>query len=128
MKILCVSHLIETRAFNARFYRRHDMVIPYHALFHFLLYSPIFAQAPESNEARLVQRLIDALAVYDYRTEVVPTLTGATVAAKSDMAIGCFLLAIDGPALPEVGGALVSGASLKAADFESIFSAVPANT
>ncbi len=31
-------------------------------------------------------------------------------------------------ALPEVGGALVGGASLKVADFESIFSAVPANT
>jgi triosephosphate isomerase len=31
-------------------------------------------------------------------------------------------------ALPEVGGALVGGASLKAADFESIFSAVPTNT
>jgi len=31
-------------------------------------------------------------------------------------------------ALPEVGGALVGGASLKAADFESIFSAAPANT
>ena len=31
-------------------------------------------------------------------------------------------------ALPEVGGALAGGASLKASDFESIFSAVPANT
>ncbi len=31
-------------------------------------------------------------------------------------------------ALPEVGGALVGGASLKVSDFTSIFSAVPANT
>ena len=82
--------------------RRCEMSIPYHTLFHFLLYSPIFAQAPESNEARLVQRLIDALAGYDYRTDVVPTLTGAKVAAESDMAIGCFLLAIDGPNEAEV--------------------------
>jgi triosephosphate isomerase len=29
-------------------------------------------------------------------------------------------------ALPDVGGALVGGASLKAADFEAIFRAVPA--
>ena len=78
------------------------MAVPYHALFHFLLYSPVFVRAPESNEARLVQRLIDALSEYDYRTDVVPTLAGATVAAVSDMAIGCFLLAIDGPDEPEV--------------------------
>ena len=31
----------------------------------------------------------------------------------------------DIPALPEVGGALVGGASLKAADFEAIIRAVP---
>jgi ornithine decarboxylase len=30
------------------------MSIPYHELFHFLLYSPIFAQSPQSNEARPV--------------------------------------------------------------------------
>ena len=78
------------------------MSIPYHELFHFLLYSPIFAQAPESNEARLVQRLLDTLTGYDYRTDVVPSLTGAKVAAESDMAIGCFLLAIDGPNEGEV--------------------------
>ncbi len=78
------------------------MSIPYHKLFHFLLCSPIFAKAPESNEARLVQRLIDTLMGYDYRTEVVPSLAGAKVAAESDMAIGCFLLAIDGPSEAEV--------------------------
>jgi len=73
------------------------MTVPYHALFHFLLYSPVFVEAPGGNEARLMQRQLDALAGYDYRTDVVPTLTGAKVAAESDMAIGCFLLAIDGP-------------------------------
>ena len=78
------------------------MAVPYHALFHFLLYSPVLVRAPESNEARLVQRLLDALAEYDYRTDVAPTLTGAKVAAESDMAIGCFLLAIDGPNEDEV--------------------------
>ena len=78
------------------------MAIPYHALFHLLLYSPVFTQSPEGNEARLIQRLIDALGEYDYRTDVVPTLTGARVAAESDMGIGCFLLAIDGPDEPEV--------------------------
>jgi ornithine decarboxylase len=71
------------------------MAIPYQTLFHFLLYSPVFVRAPESNEARLVQLLLDALGGYDYRTNVVPTLTGAKVAAENDMAIGCFLLAID---------------------------------
>jgi ornithine decarboxylase len=55
------------------------------------------SEAPAGNEARLMQRLLDALAAYDYRTDVVPTLTGALVAAESDMSIGCFLLAIDGP-------------------------------
>jgi ornithine decarboxylase len=71
--------------------------VPYSSLFHLLLYSPVFSEAPEGNEARLMQRLLDALAGYDYRTDVVPTLTGALVAAESDMSIGCFLLAIDGP-------------------------------
>jgi len=71
------------------------MAIPYQTLFHFLLYSPVFVRAPESNEARLVQRLLDAIGGYDYRIDVVPTLTGAKVAAENDMAIGCFLLAID---------------------------------
>ena len=78
------------------------MAVPYSALFHFLLYSPVFSEAPKGNEARLVQRLLDALAGYDYRTDVVPTLTGALVAAESDMSIGCFLLAIDGPNEDEV--------------------------
>ena len=78
------------------------MSVPYSELFHLLLYSPVFSEAPESNEARLMQRLLDALAGYDYRTDVVPTLTGAAVAAESDMAIGCFLLAIDGPNEDEV--------------------------
>jgi ornithine decarboxylase len=78
------------------------MAVPLHALFHFLLYTPVFAKAAESNEARLVQRLIDALSQYDYRTDVVPTLTGAKVAAQSDMSIGCYLLAIDGPDEAEV--------------------------
>ncbi|PKH39692.1 amino acid decarboxylase [Pseudomonas sp. 43NM1] len=73
------------------------MSVPYHRLFHFLLYSPVFVHAPESNEARLVQRLIDAIGEYDYRTDVVPTPTGAKVAAETDMGIGCFLLSIDGP-------------------------------
>ena len=73
------------------------MSVPFHALFHFLLYTPVFAKEAEGNEARLVQRLLDSLSQLDYRTEVVPTLAGARVAAESDMAIGCFLLAIDGP-------------------------------
>ncbi|MEB0059659.1 ornithine decarboxylase [Variovorax sp. LG9.2] len=78
------------------------MSVPYSALFHLLLYSPVFSEAPDSNEARLMQRLLDTLASDDYRTDVVPTLTGAKVAAESDMAIGCFLLAIDGPNEVEV--------------------------
>jgi len=78
------------------------MSVPFHALFHFLLYTRVFAKEPEGNEARLVQRLIDSLSQLDYRTEVVPTLIGAKVAAESDMAIGCFLLAIDGPDETEV--------------------------
>jgi len=41
---------------------------------------------------------------------------GATVKAST---------AGDIPALPEIGGALVGGASLKAADFEAIISVVP---
>lgn len=73
------------------------MAVPYHQLFHFLLYSPVFATAPQSNEARLTQGLLDALSGYDFRTDVCPTVSGAKVAAESDMAIGCFLLAIDGP-------------------------------
>ncbi|MEO6531968.1 MAG: ornithine decarboxylase [Pseudolysinimonas sp.] len=73
------------------------MSVPLHALFHFLLYTPVFNKQPESNEARLFQRLIDALAQLDYRTEIAPTLPGAKVTAESDMGIGCFLLAIDGP-------------------------------
>ena len=78
------------------------MSIPYQKLFHFLLYSPIFALAPESNEARLVQHLLDTLTGYGYRTEVVPSLADAKVAAESDMAIGCFLLAIDVPGEADV--------------------------
>ncbi|MEP6969286.1 MAG: Orn/Lys/Arg decarboxylase N-terminal domain-containing protein [Betaproteobacteria bacterium] len=78
------------------------MSVPYATLFHVLLYSPAFSEAPHSNEARLMQRLLDALAGYDYRTDVVPTLAGAVVAAESDMSIGCFLLDIDGPNEDEV--------------------------
>ena len=78
------------------------MTVPYHKLFHNLLYSPVFASEPHGNEARLTQRLLDAISSYDYRTEVVPTLAGAKVAAESDMAIGCFLLAIDNPDEPGV--------------------------
>ena len=78
------------------------MAVPYHQLFHFLLYSPVFVEAPQSNEARLMQGLLDALSDYDYRSDICPTLGGAKVAAESDMAIGCFLLAIDGPNEPEV--------------------------
>lgn len=78
------------------------MSVPFHALFHFLLYTPVFAKEPEGNEARLVQRLVDSLAQLDYRTEIAPTLIGAKVAAESDMGIGCFLLAIDGPDESEV--------------------------
>jgi ornithine decarboxylase len=78
------------------------MSVPYHKLFHLLLYSPIFADAPAGNEARLMQRLLDALAAVDYQTDVVPTLEGAEVAAGSDMGIGCFLLAINGPDEPGV--------------------------
>jgi ornithine decarboxylase len=73
------------------------MSVPFHTLFHFLLYTPVVVKEPESNEARLLQRLIDSLAQLDYKTEVFPTLLGARVAAESDMGIGCFLLAIDGP-------------------------------
>ena len=73
------------------------MTVPYNKLFHFLAYSTVFKNAPESNEARLLQRLLDAMSGYGYRADVVPTLTGARVAAESDMSIGCFLLAIDGP-------------------------------
>jgi ornithine decarboxylase len=78
------------------------MSVPFHALFHFLLYTPVFAKEPEGNEARLVQRLVDSLAQLDYRTEIAPTLIGAKVAAESDMGIGCFLLAIDVPDESEV--------------------------
>ena len=78
------------------------MAVPYHQLFHFLLYSPVFVEAPQSNEARLMQGLLDALSGYDYRSDICPTLGGTKVAAESDMAIGCFLLAIDGPNEPEV--------------------------
>ena len=78
------------------------MAVPYRELFHFLLYSAAHAKAPESNEARLTQRLLDAIAHHGYRTDVVPTLAGAKVAAESDMAIGGFLLTIDGPNEPEV--------------------------
>jgi hypothetical protein len=78
------------------------MSVPFHALFHFLLYTPVFAKEPEGNEARLTQRLVDSLSQLDYRTEIAPTLIGAKVAAGSDMGIGCFLLAIDGPNEAEV--------------------------
>ncbi len=72
------------------------MSIPYHALFHILLYNPAYSNAPASNEAHLVQRLVEALGEFDYQTKAIPTLAGASVAARSDMAIGCFLLSIDG--------------------------------
>ena len=78
------------------------MSVPFHALFHFLLYTPVFSKEPEGNEARLTERLVDSLSQLDYRTEIAPTLMGATVAAESDMGIGCFLLAIDGPNEVEV--------------------------
>jgi len=78
------------------------MAIPYHTLFHFMLYTPVFVRAPESTEAQLVQRLLDKLNEYNYRTDVVPTLTGATIAAESDLAIGCFLLAFDSQDEPGV--------------------------
>ena len=83
-------------------FKASDMTIPYQKLFHFVLYSPVFAKAPQSNEALLTQRLLDALAGYDYRTEVVPTLNGATIVAESDLAVGCFLLVINGSNEPEV--------------------------
>ncbi len=78
------------------------MAVPYHKLFHILLYSPVFANAAQGNEARLMRGLVDAISGYDYRTDIVPMLTGAKVAAESDMGIGCFLLAIDNPNEPEV--------------------------
>ena len=43
-----------------------------------------------------MQRLLDALIGYDYRTDMVPTLNRAKVAAGRDMALGRFLLVIDG--------------------------------
>jgi ornithine decarboxylase len=73
------------------------MAIPYNKLFHFLAYSAVFRTSPEGNEARLLRRLLDATLSFGYRTEIVPTLAGAKVATESDMSIGCFLLAIDGP-------------------------------
>ena len=78
------------------------MTVAYNKLFHFLAYSTVFQNAPEGNEARLLQRLLDAVSGYGYHTEIVPTLSGAKVAAESDMAIGGFLLAIDGPDETEV--------------------------
>ena len=78
------------------------MTVAYNKLFHFLAYSTVFKNAPEGNEARLLQRLLDAVSGYGYHTEIVPTLSGAKVAAESDMAIGGFLLAIDGPDETEV--------------------------
>ena len=73
------------------------MGIPYLKLFQLVLSSPIFPQSPEGNEARLLQRLLDALAGCDYRTDVVPTLRCAKLTAESEMVIGCFLLDIVGP-------------------------------
>ena len=78
------------------------MTVPYQKLFHFLLYSPLFATAPQGFETRLTQRLLDAISSDGYHTDVVPSVTGAKVAAESDMAIGCFLLAIDVPDEPAV--------------------------
>jgi ornithine decarboxylase len=78
------------------------MAVPYETLFHILVYSTVFRNAPEGNEARLLQRLVDATSGYGYRTDVVPTIAGARVAAESDMSIGCFLLAIDGTDEPAV--------------------------
>lgn len=78
------------------------MAIPYHTLFHFLLYNPAYSNTPDTNEAQLVKHLVAALDAFDYQTEVVPTLAGASVAARSDMAIGCFLLTTDGTDAAEV--------------------------
>ncbi len=79
-----------------------EMAIPYQKLFHFLLYSASFEGAPHGDEGRLTQRLLDAIAGCGYHTDLVSTPKGAHVAAESDMAIGCFLLAIDGPNEPDV--------------------------
>jgi hypothetical protein len=73
------------------------MAVPYHKLFRILLYSQAFEKAPQSNETRLIQRLLDAISGYGYGTDVVSTIAAAKIAAESDMGIGCFLLAIDGP-------------------------------
>lgn len=78
------------------------MAVTYDRLFHILTYSTVFHSAPEGNEARLLQRLLDAIASSGYRTEIVPTVAGAKVAAESDMSVGCFLLAIDGADEPDV--------------------------
>ena len=80
------------------------MSVPYNALFHVLTYSTVLRDAPEGNEARLLRRLHDAILALGYATDVVPTLAGAKVAAESDMSIGCFVLATDGPDAPDVQG------------------------
>ena len=78
------------------------MTVSYNKLFHFLAYTTVFKNAPDGNETKLLQRLLEALSGNGYRTEIVPTLAGARVAAESDMSIGSFLLAIDGPDETEV--------------------------
>jgi ornithine decarboxylase len=78
--------------------------VPYNTLFHFLTYSTVERDAPEGNEARLLRRLHDAILNLGYTTDVAPTLAGSKVAAESDMSVGCFILAIDGPAENDVQG------------------------
>ena len=78
------------------------MAVPYHQLFNFLRYSPVFVQAAQSSDTRIMQALLDTLSGYDDRTDVCPTLGGTKVAAESDMAIRCFLRTIEGSDEPEV--------------------------
>lgn len=52
--------------------------------------------------------------------DILICLPATLIARAARIAAGCIL------ALPEVGGALVGGASRKPADFEAIFRAVPA--
>jgi ornithine decarboxylase len=78
------------------------MAVPYNKLFHFLVYSTVFKTAPQGHEVRLLRRILDAISGYGYRVDVVPTLSDVKVTAASDMSVGCFLLAIDGPDPAEV--------------------------
>ena len=58
------------------------MAVPYVRIFHILADRTVFRTAREGNEARLLQRLLDAISGFGDRTDVVPTIAGARVAAE----------------------------------------------